>query len=312
MSPETVLFAALFLGTGLAWWTDRLSHRERRMLQVAPLSPKSRWLRAISIVGVTILLAVAYHWASMPISEQRCLDIDEVQPSWPGRNWRYAYHMVLISLLIVATAIDFDCYMIPDLITIPGMVLGIAGACLIQEAQICHLWVDWSIAVPQLRGPLIPAWYDSHKIWHALAWSLCGMTTGATITWLAREVSSRVLGQQAMGFGDVTLMAMIGSFVGWQAVTLVFLFAPLTGLTIGIVLRMLSGKTYLPYGPWLSIATVIVLFAWARLWKLTRLTFSDWFSVLILAIVGGTLFVVLLWLLQLYKTIPTRKQPLSQ
>jgi leader peptidase (prepilin peptidase)/N-methyltransferase len=73
---------------------------------------------------------------------------------------------------------------------------------------------------------------------------------------------------------------------------------------------MLSGKTYLPYGPWLSIATVIVLFSWARLWRLTRLTFSDWFSVMVLAAVGAGLFIVLLWLLQLYKTIPTRKPQL--
>ena len=109
-----------------------------------------------------------------------------------------------------------------------------------------------------------------------------------------------------MGSGDVTLMAMIGSYLGWQAVTLVFLVAPLTGITFGVLIRMISGKTYLPYGPWLSIAAVIVLFTWGRLWEQTRIIFSDWISVAMLGSAGGLGFVVLLFLVQLYKSIPTR------
>jgi leader peptidase (prepilin peptidase)/N-methyltransferase len=186
------------------------------------------------------------------------------------------------------------------------MILGVVAAGWIGEVQICHLWVDWSFAVPQLRGPYIPAWYDAHRHWHGIAWSLTGLVTGAGITWLARQISSQVLAQEAMGMGDITLMAMIGSFVGWQAVTLVFLLAPLTGLLAGIVIRLLSGKTYLPYGPWLSMAAVAVLFTWTRLWEQTRMIFSDWLSVAALATIGGGGFVLLLSLIRLYKSIPTR------
>lgn len=296
---------ALSAGMALAVCVDFVCVRERQLLQLPKLTTPTRYLRAACVVASAAILFVLYYWASMDI---RCLDTDEVQPSWPGRQWRYAYHAVLIALLILSTAVDFDCYVIPDSITFIGTILGLCGACLIGEVQICHLWVDWSMAIPQLRGPLIPAWYDSYRFWHALCWSLAGSLTGAGLTWVARRISTLVLRQEAMGLGDVTLMAMIGSFIGWQAVTLVFLIAPLTGLTIGILIRMLTGKTYLPYGPWLSMATVIVLFAWARLWSWTRLTFSDWLSLVALGTVACVGFVLLLWLVQLYKSIPTRNR----
>ena len=294
---------ASFAGIILAFLFERLSARERTSLHMPIVSNRYRWLRGGFIVAITAMLFGLFHWTSL---DQRCLETAEVQPSGIGRSLRLAYHLTLFAFLIVATAIDFDCYMIPDLITFPGMALGLLGAGLIGEAQICHLWVDWTLAVPQLRGPFIPDWYDPHRNLHGMAWSFSGLVTGAGLTWLARQISSHVLGQEAMGTGDITLMAMIGSFLGWQAVTLVFLLAPLTGLIVGVVIRTLSGKTYLPYGPWLSMAAVIVLFTWGYLWEQTRIIFSDWLSVLVLASIGGGGFVLLLGLLRLYKSIPTR------
>ena len=111
------------------------------------------------------------------------------------------------------------------------------------------------------------------------------------------------------GSGKSTLMAMIGSFLGWQAVTLVFLLAPVAGLTVGVVVRIVSGKTYLPYGPWLSIAAVVVLFNWGRLWEQTRMIFSDWLSVAALGGIGSVGFVLLLGMVRLFKSIPTRVRP---
>ena len=303
LNTVTTTLCALFLGTGLAISFERLSDRERRSLQTPLVSSKTRWFRGALIVLTTTVIFGLFHWASLV---QGCLETAEVQPSGLARHWRLAYHLTLIGLLILATAIDFDCYVIPDSITLPGTLIGVFGAALLGEAQICHLWVDWATAIPQLRGPYIPAWYDNYRFLHGFAWSIAGLITGAGLTWLARQVSSRVLGQEAMGSGDVTLMAMIGSYLGWQAVTLVFLVAPLTGITFGVLIRMISGKTYLPYGPWLSIAAVIVLFTWGRLWEQTRIIFSDWISVAMLGSAGGLGFVVLLFLVQLYKSIPTR------
>ncbi len=290
-------------GLGLSLWLERLSTFERGTMGWRPVSPTTRVVRSTVIVLLTAILFYALTWAEQTA---RVLDSPEIQPSKFGRDWRLYYHLVLISLLIMATAIDFDCYVIPDLITIPGMLIGLIGAFAAGEFQICHLWVDWTVSIPQLRGPDIPAWYDPHKHLHGLAWSSAGLVAGAILTWLARFVSSRVLGQEAMGFGDVTLMAMIGSFLGWQAVTLVFLLAPLAGLTVGVLIRLVSGKTYLPYGPWLSVAAICVLFRWGWLWEQTRSIFSDWLSLIVLAGIGSIGFVVLLGLTRLYRAIPVR------
>ena len=303
MNSLVIGLVGLLIGFGLSCWFERLSASERAVLQYPVVSVSSRRWRCAALVLVTAALFGGLAWAEHVAG---VLDTPEVQPSAFGREWRLYFHLALLGLLIVATAIDFDCYMIPDQITLPGMLLGLCGAVAFADLQICHLWVDWSIAIPQLRGPGIPSWYDAHKHWHALAWSGAGLTAGAALTWLAREVSSRVLGQEAMGLGDVTLMAMIGSFLGWQAVVLVFLLAPVAGLTVGLLIKLVSGKTYLPYGPWLSIAAVFVLFRWGRLWELTRVTFSDWLSLTVLAGIGGLGFVMLLGVVRLYRAIPVR------
>lgn len=291
------------IGYGISWWVERMSRTERQLLSWPVVDAATRRTRCLSLMAITAILFVTYLIAA---DQWRWLDLDEVQPSAFGRMMRLGYHLTLISLLIAATAIDFDCYMIPDQITVPGTILGVLGACAVGELQLCHLWVDWHLAIKDLRGPYIPDWYDKHRILHALAWSLSGMAMGAGVTWIARAVSSRVLGQEAMGLGDVTLMAMIGSFLGWQAVLLVFMLAPLAGLSVGLLVRLLSGKTYLPYGPWLSLAAGFVLFRWAWLWQKTRLVFSDWLSMAALAGIALGGFIALLVLIRLYRAIPGR------
>lgn len=297
------VIGGLAVGFFLSCWVESMSQKERRLNHWPTFSPTTRWKRCAAIMLATAIASATY---LIVADEWRWLDIHEVQPSAFGRTTRLIYHLVLICLLIAATAIDFDCYIIPDQITIPGTLVGVLAACAIGELQLCHWWVDWHAAIPHLRGPTIPAWYDSHRILHALAWSMSGLATGALITFIARWISSRVLGQEAMGLGDVTLMAMIGSFVGWQAIILVFLFAPLAGLTVGVLIKLISGKTYLPYGPWLSLAAGFVLFRWAWLWEKTRLIFSDWLGMAMLAGIGAVGFVVLLVLVRLYRAIPGR------
>ena len=66
-----------------------------------------------------------------------------------------------------------------------------------------------------------------------------------------------MLGQEAMGLGDVTLMAMIGSFLGWQPVLFVFLLAPFCGIVVGLVAKTMLNRSYVPYGPYLSVAALL-------------------------------------------------------
>ena len=69
-----------------------------------------------------------------------------------------------------------------------------------------------------------------------------------------------------MGFGDVTLMAMIGSFLGWQAMPIIFFLAPLAGLVVGLVQWFVYRDNVIPYGPFLCLATLGVFLLWGPIW----------------------------------------------
>jgi leader peptidase (prepilin peptidase)/N-methyltransferase len=60
--------------------------------------------------------------------------------------------------------------------------------------------------------------------------------------------------------GDVKLMAMVGSFLGWKLALLVFFMAPIFGSVVGIALKLKDGRDTIPYGPYLSLAAVVAVF----------------------------------------------------
>lgn len=264
----------------------------------------------------TIILATGglYTIVVLAVTHGRCQWITE-GGSIDWGQWRLLYHYVLITLLVAATAIDFDQYVIPDQITIPGTLFGILAATSIGNMQLMQVWVDWNHWDP-ITGPYIPQWIKLHPHVHGLAFSLAGLVIGAGITWLARFISRWILGREALGFGDVTLMAMIGSFLGWQPVVFVFLLAPACGIVVAIAQRLLHGKSAVPYGPYLSAATVVVLLTWRWLWTPTRAIFGHWPTLLGLA--AGVIFgmAALLGLLRLYRTIPVesrgRREPTAE
>jgi leader peptidase (prepilin peptidase)/N-methyltransferase len=227
-----------------------------------------------------------------------CQELAEVRPDDFWLYGRIIYQSILISLLVAATATDLRDYVIPDQITFPGALLGVAGATLAGQLQMVHVWVDWNQEIPGIAGPYIPDWLDAHRHLHGLAWSLAGGLCGASITWIVRACSFRILGREALGLGDVTLMGMIGCFLGWQPTIFVFLVAPLCGLAAILPLRLFSRRSYVPYGPFLAAGTVIVLCAWRRLWISSRLVFGDARSIAVLASGAMVAFVVLLFLLR--------------
>ena len=235
----------------------------------------------------------------------------EVLPASFWVHGRAVGHLVLLTLLIAATVTDFREYIIPDQITVPGMVAGVLLATISGDTQLMHFWVDWNQAVAELRGPHIPGWIGEHTHWHGFVWSMTGLIAGGGVTWLVRWLSSVVLGQESLGLGDVTLMAMIGSFLGWQPLVFVFLIAPLCGIAMGLGVRLVTNRTYIPFGPYLSLAAVVVLFAWRPLWMLEisnefsiRRLFGDAPGLAILAGISLVAFVALLVCLRLYRLIP--------
>ena len=276
--------------------------RERSFLELSATHLGWKIVRPV-LVGLTIgLLAVGVYHLELV---RRGLATPEVQPSEWGETARVIFHTLLAGFLVLATVIDLDCYIIPDVITIPGILCGVLGATILGDVQIAHLWVDWSLAIPQLRGPYIPAWYDQYRHLHGFAWSLAGLIAGGGLTLLVRALATRILGREGMGFGDVTLMAMIGSFLGWQPVILTFALAPLTGLAAALIGKLFFNRPFLPYGPCLSAAALVVLSLWKPLWAETRLMFSDLVGLAMLAGIGVIAMALLLTLLRLYRSIPT-------
>jgi leader peptidase (prepilin peptidase) / N-methyltransferase len=197
-----------------------------------------------------------------------------------------AYHATFLALLVAATFIDYDLVIIPDQITVTGMVLGVA---------IGSFW-------PQIRpGPASwPAITGPQGLWVGAV----GLLVGAGVTQFVRKVAGFVFRREAMGFGDVTLMGMIGAFLGWQAAVLTFFLGPFLGLShaawklfkyLKKRLRgdQLSGSDReIPYGPYLSMAAAALFFFWKWVWPVCdRRLFSE-------------LYVIFWWMLGINVDLP--------
>ena len=260
--------------------------------------PVPRWycllpLATGLVFGVYTVLAV----------DVGCQRIEQVSPDTLWKQGRVCYHLLLITLLIAATGTDLRHYVVPDAVTVTGAVIGVAGAVISGDLQMVHLWIDWNKEAIFV-GAYIPDWVVNHRHWHGLAWSLAGVVAGGGITWALRWLSRFILGAEALGFGDVTLMAMIGSFVGWQPVLFILLLAPLTAVVVAVAVGLTGRQTYIPYGPFLSGAAFVVLCSWRWLWQPTRYVFGHWPSLLGLAAVALGGLSGLLLLARMYRAIP--------
>ncbi len=156
--------------------------------------------------------------------------------------------LLLVSGLIVATFVDLAHRIIPDEITKTGMIAGPFLSALYPPMQP-------KLAVAQVWEPRRAA----HGTVEAIAASLIGMVVGAGMIWGLGWLGAKVFKKEAMGFGDVKLMGMVGAFLGWQAVFWAFWIAPVLGLVYGVVQKLRTGDSYMPYGPFLSAASFAVM-----------------------------------------------------
>ncbi|HEY2893670.1 MAG TPA: A24 family peptidase [Pirellulales bacterium] len=130
----------------------------------------------------------------------------------------------------------------------------------------------------------------------ALLTSLVGMAIAGMIVWTVRVIGRATLGREAMGFGDVTLLAMIGTFIGWQGSLVVFFLGACLALMVGVFRWVLHRHNELPFGPYLCLATAIVVVGWPSLWK----GLFEYFDLgwILLAVLGVCLLLmgVMLWI----------------
>lgn len=138
--------------------------------------------------------------------------------------------------------------------------------------------------------------------WDYLWSSLFGLAFAGGITWAVRRAATTGLGVEALGFGDVTLMAMIGTFLGWQASVFVFFISPMVAIAFVFVRWVITRNSQTPYGPYLCAGTVLVMLYWDPLWRAYGHVFSlgpELIIGIILAFV--VLMGVLLWIWRLIK-----------
>jgi len=272
-----------------------------------PCGTKVSWHIAAAI-GLSVLFG---GFACLLLDPWNCQKVHEVQPGWPLEGSRLPFHLCLIFLLWVATLTDLLDYVISDSVVYFGLAVALVLAFATGELQMIHIWVDWSDPMHvQLHGPYLPDWMKANQHLHGLAWSAAGAICGAATTWIVRVVASLLLGYPALGFGDVTIMAMIGAFIGWQPALCVLAIAPLTAMVVGMMARVLTGTTFVAFGPYLACAAVIVICTWRWLWVdwlELRLIFSHWPTVA--GLVGGSygVLIVLLGGLRLFRQMPARR-----
>jgi leader peptidase (prepilin peptidase)/N-methyltransferase len=234
----------------VSWFALRGECR-RCGLPISSRYPLVEMLTGLLFLGayfVDVIAAPKGYWGQIPSSQLAAA----------------AYHSIFLALLVAASMIDYDLWIIPDEITVTGMVAGIALAGF------------WPGARPA------PAEATSHLA--ACGIGVLGLVVGAGLTLAIRQIFTIVFRREAMGFGDVMLMGMIGAFLGWQAAVLTFFLGAFLGLGHALwkLFRYLrkrlmrgqcsSSDRELPYGPYLSMAAASLFFAWTSLWPICART----------------------------------------
>jgi len=132
----------------------------------------------------------------------------------------------------------------------------------------------WRLAAQGFIGSLaiLAVWLWGETAWQGMLTSLIGMAAGGGLIWMVRIIGAATLRREAMGFGDVTLMAMIGSMLGWQSCVVIFFLAPVAGLFLGLLQWVLRRENEIPYGPFLCLAAMALIVGWRSIWAWLELT----------------------------------------
>ncbi len=140
-------------------------------------------------------------------------------------------HCYLASSLIAIFFIDFEFQIIPDKISLPGLIVGLASSIFVHSPGILN--------------------------------SLIGILVGGGSLLLVAYLGEWLFKKEAMGGGDIKMAAMMGAFVGWQKVLLIFLGGAVIGLVASIfwmaISRKVRSKRMIPFGPFLAIAAMVIV-----------------------------------------------------
>jgi len=138
---------------------------------------------------------------------------------------------IFVAALIVITFIDFEYKIIPDVISLPGILYGLLAALVLPRITFVE--------------------------------SLLGALLGGGSLLLVAGFYYLLTKQEGMGLGDVKLLAMMGAFLGWQSILFIIMIGSITGAAIGVaamVIKKKDRKYAIPFGPFLSLGAVAYLF----------------------------------------------------
>jgi len=195
-----------------------------------------RWFDNIPVVSYAILggrcrqcrarISIRY-----PIVELVTMGVFVLHGAVFGWSALLVPRLVFACAMIVLFAIDLEHQLLPNIITLPGIVVGIIAS---------------SVLPPGITDALI------------------GMVVGGGVLWLIGEAYFRFSGQEGMGGGDVKMLAMIGAFLGWKLVLVTLVLSSVLGSIIGLIviaLRKGGMKYALPYGTFLALGALVASLA---------------------------------------------------
>ena len=142
-----------------------------------------------------------------------------------GMTGTFIWSLILSSLLIALAGIDLNTWLLPDSITLPGILLGL----------VCNTFNHFSSVTDAAIGAL----------------------AGYLILWLIYQIHHKLTAREGMGYGDFKLLAMLGAWLGWYSLPIIMLISSLAGLLIFIFLKLVYKFDHtqaLPFGPFLAIA----------------------------------------------------------
>ena len=148
-----------------------------------------------------------------------------------GPTWTTVLYALLFSSLLVVTGTDLTHKIIPNIVTLPGIIVGLIGAATVLPIGLVN--------------------------------ALLGVAVGGGILWALAWASPYVFGKEGMGGGDIKLLAMVGAFLGWKPALLTIMIGSLTGSVIGIsliALRFMKRDEYIPFGPFIVLGAVLSMF----------------------------------------------------
>ena len=219
-----------------------------------PISP--RYICVELLGGLLFLAAFFKYCPIVTISQPGDVYLDYVMVVVLVVVWTW------ISLMIVGSFIDFDHQLLPDFMTVGGMVIGVV-------INLAVTVVNWIVlpSVSDNSGPYVVVGvvglirYVSYPIFS----SLSGLVFGFGLLWLVRWLGSKAFKREAMGMGDVFLMGAVGAIFGPVAVLVSLILSSVFGSIVGIVLIILSktklgGFTPIPYGPYICMGCLAWMF----------------------------------------------------